>query len=74
MSSLLACPRCGLCPSRVFDSRNSWTDNSWWRRRHCKSCGHKFTTIEAVNDDPGYPLGLDAKLYRQRWERERSRG
>jgi transcriptional regulator NrdR family protein len=75
MSTLLACHRCGVCLSLVIETRHSKRHaGAVRRRRRCKSCGLRFTTIEAFKNEVSYPPNLDARLYRERWERERSHG
>jgi len=47
MSTLILCPNCESHETIVLDVR-SRRDNSLRRRRQCKHCGHRFTTVEAV--------------------------
>jgi transcriptional regulator NrdR family protein len=42
----LPCPGCGGVWHRTTDSRPS--GNEWRRRRECKTCGLRFTTVEQV--------------------------
>ena len=42
----MRCPFCGASDSRVTDSRA--TEDGIRRRRHCVSCGERFSTIESV--------------------------
>ena len=37
------CPVCG-CETLIYDSRRSV--DAVWRRRKCKVCGHRFSTVE----------------------------
>jgi len=46
----LPCPSCGSHRSEVKDSR-SYNDNSIYRRRKCKNCGERYTTLEYVAAD-----------------------
>lgn len=41
----MRCPDCGQ-KSDVYDSRPF--ENTIRRRRQCKSCGHKYTTLEVI--------------------------
>lgn len=43
----MKCPKCGS-PTAVLDTRDK---GEWERRRQCKSCGHRFSTVEIVRDD-----------------------
>lgn len=45
------CPVCVVGLSEVKDSRRSGA-NSIRRRRHCKTCGHRFTTYEGLTALP----------------------
>jgi len=40
------CPYCGVLSSRVLDSRPRYGTRTIWRRRECKHCGERYTTIE----------------------------
>ena len=55
----MKCPYCGSENSVVVDSRPS-PDNSIRRRRHCKKCGERYTTIEQLYKS------LDGNLVRPR--------
>lgn len=48
------CPKCGMRSSRVV--RTSASDGYTLRRRCCKACGERFTTVERV---PGGKLPAD---------------
>ena len=54
----MKCPKCDCSDTQVKDSRNQIGMRR--RRRHCKECGHKFTTTEIVGIYKGkggkYPL------------------
>lgn len=55
MPTSLKCPDCGGRDNRVTDSRFSTggfadAKEYIWRRRFCKDCGNKFTTIEIIID------------------------
>ena len=42
----MKCPRCGHPDTRVIDSRPAESGTAVRRRRHCESCGHRFSTYE----------------------------
>ncbi len=48
----MKCAYCGACDSRVIDSRPAEEGASLRRRRHCDSCGSRFTTFERVLEVP----------------------
>jgi transcriptional repressor NrdR len=43
------CPLCDA-PSKVLESRRAESGAVTRRRRHCSSCGHRFTTYERCED------------------------
>lgn len=45
----IECSNCNASGSIVIDSREIGTGKK--RRRECKSCGHRFTTLESVVRD-----------------------
>lgn len=54
----MKCPICGVDDDRVVDSRP--TENaSIRRRRECKSCKHRFTTYEFVEQVPLFVIKKD---------------
>jgi transcriptional repressor NrdR len=44
----MRCPYCGSSDTQVKDSRPTEDDSAIRRRRHCESCGGRFTTFERV--------------------------
>ena len=44
----MLCPSCGASDSRVIDSRPADSGRAVRRRRHCETCGHRFTTYERL--------------------------
>jgi len=44
----MQCPTCRAPDTRVVDSRLGKDGDAIRRRRHCESCGHRFTTYERV--------------------------
>lgn len=46
----MKCPSCGTDEDRVIDSRSSRDGHAIRRRRECSSCGHRFTTYEAPEE------------------------
>lgn len=48
---MLVCPKCQSPRLLVCDSR-SWKNNDYFsRRRKCKECGHRFSTVEIDKDE-----------------------
>lgn len=47
----LRCPRCE-CPHLCVLEKRGSVGNRARRRRECRNCGHRFTTFEAVADEP----------------------
>ncbi len=41
----MTCPKCGGDKLHVYDVRHVDCE-SIWRRRECKDCGHRFSTME----------------------------
>jgi transcriptional regulator NrdR family protein len=41
----MTCPVCGE-RTLIYNSRPDKSGESVWRRRKCRVCGHRFTTIE----------------------------
>lgn len=48
----MKCPFCGEENTRVIDSRPAEDNSSIRRRRHCDTCGKRFTTYEKVEAIP----------------------
>jgi transcriptional repressor NrdR len=46
------CPVCRADDTKVVDSRLASEGAAVRRRRHCPSCGHRFTTFERVDEVP----------------------
>lgn len=46
----MRCSKCSGKDTRVLESRLSHEGKSVRRRRHCDSCGYRFTTYEKVED------------------------
>ena len=46
------CPVCHADDTKVVDSRLAAEGSAVRRRRHCPSCGHRFTTYERVDELP----------------------
>jgi transcriptional repressor NrdR len=44
----MRCPWCGVDDDRVVDSRAADAGEAIRRRRHCASCGRRFTTYERI--------------------------
>ncbi len=43
---MMKCEKCGSCNTDVFDTRLRKDDTIRWRRRACKDCGHRWSTVE----------------------------
>lgn len=48
----MKCPYCNCDNTRVIDSRPADDNSAIRRRRHCDSCGKRFTTFEKVETIP----------------------
>jgi transcriptional repressor NrdR len=46
------CPVCRADDTKVVDSRLAEEGAAVRRRRHCLSCGHRFTTFERIDEVP----------------------
>jgi transcriptional repressor NrdR len=44
----MRCPKCQSTDLRVLDTRIGKEGSSIRRRRECGSCGHRFSTVEAI--------------------------
>jgi predicted RNA-binding Zn-ribbon protein involved in translation (DUF1610 family) len=53
----IACPSCGVRVTKVVDSRGVAKADQVNRRRHCFSCGTRFSTRETVT--PEYTGEMD---------------
>src|SRR5437764_14048269 len=47
----MRCSKCGCQEDKVIDSRTSREGATIRRRRECLSCGHRFTTYEAIENE-----------------------
>jgi transcriptional repressor NrdR len=45
----MRCPTCSAAALRTYDSRP--VGDAVRRRRECKNCGHRFTTLERTDDE-----------------------
>lgn len=52
------CPECGQTNARIIDSRLDDTLSLRVRRKECKSCGHRWNTIEVTEEDFACVAGL----------------
>jgi len=43
---LVECPACGHPYSKVVSTTREHSDNTTLRRRHCKSCDHRWYTLQ----------------------------
>lgn len=57
----MKCPKCGSCQIDVIDSREK-PDNTRYRRRSCIDCGHRFSTIEAIQKKGNKAMKLKVVL------------
>jgi transcriptional repressor NrdR len=46
----MRCPFCGANEDKVLDSRESSDGTAIKRRRECKQCGRRFTTLEKIEE------------------------
>ena len=44
----MRCPRCAACDDHVIDSREVDRGESIRRRRECRRCGYRYTTLERL--------------------------
>lgn len=65
----MVCPFCSNLKDRVIDSRMSKDGESIRRRRHCLSCGRRFTTYERMDDIPYMVVKKDGR--RERFDRKK---
>lgn len=57
----MKCPFCGYYDTRVVDTREVKGASIIRRRRLCKSCKHKFTTYERVEEPPLMVIKSDGR-------------
>lgn len=57
----MRCPYCGLCDTRVIDSRPTEEGNAVRRRRECIGCGRRFTTYEKIEELPLIVIKKDGR-------------
>ena len=62
----MKCPNCFVDNNKVLNCRMYPNHNSFYRRRECLSCGHRFSTWETYCPDE-YDT-IDRRRY---WEIER---
>ena len=55
----MKCPFCGTDEDRVIDSRSARDGRAIRRRRECSSCGHRFTTYEAPEEQVALVVKTD---------------
>jgi len=48
---MIICPKCGGNKTEQSDTRQRPNTSYTWRRRSCKTCGHKFSTREYTLTD-----------------------
>jgi transcriptional repressor NrdR len=65
----MRCPWCGVDDDRVVDSRAAGSGEAIRRRRHCASCGRRFTTYERIEEVGLVVLKRDGS--REPWDREK---
>lgn len=65
----MLCPFCSHLKDKVIDSRMSKEGDSIRRRRHCLSCGRRFTTYERIDDIPYMVVKKDNR--RERFDRQK---
>ena len=65
----MQCPMCRAPDTRVVDSRIGKDGDAIRRRRHCESCGHRFTTYERV--ELTLPMVVKKDGRRQPFDRSR---
>ena len=69
------CPVCRADDTKVVDSRLAEEGAAVRRRRHCLSCGHRFTTFERIDEVPLVVTKSDGRTraVRPRQDRRRHR-
>jgi transcriptional repressor NrdR len=68
----MKCPSCGHLEDKVVDSRGSGDGLSIRRRRECLGCGKRFTTYEAIEEQPLMVIKKDGR--RQPFDRQKLLG
>jgi transcriptional repressor NrdR len=68
----MKCPTCGAADTRVIDSRPAEESTILRRRRHCDSCGGRFTTHERLVEAPLLIVKKDGR--REEFQAEKLRG
>lgn len=66
----MVCPICSS-PTRVAETRSAERGHALRRRRHCRACGHRFTTFERIERAPIAVTKRDGE--RQRFDRVKLR-
>lgn len=57
----MRCPFCGSREDRVLDSRESQEGDAIRRRRECKNCGRRFTTLEQTVEQHLFVVKRDGR-------------
>jgi transcriptional repressor NrdR len=57
----MLCPRCLSPKNRVVDSRLGKNPHTVRRRRYCKNCDLRFTTLEEIQRDEVYVIKRDGR-------------
>ena len=65
----MRCPFCSNLRDKVIDSRTSKEGDVIRRRRHCLSCGERFTTYERIDEIPYMVIKKDRR--RERFDRKK---
>jgi transcriptional repressor NrdR len=68
----MKCPFCNKDDTQVLESRIVEGGNGIRRRRECKSCGKRFTTIEKIKDSALWVIKKDGR--REIFEKEKIKG
>lgn len=68
----MRCPKCECRDDKVIDSRASREGAAIRRRRECLQCGHRFTTYEAIEQQPLMVIKRDGR--REEFNREKLLG
>jgi len=68
----MKCPFCNKDDTQVLESRIVEDGNGIRRRRECKSCSKRFTTIEKIKDSALWVIKKDGR--REIFEREKIKG
>lgn len=68
----MRCPKCECRDDKVIDSRASREGATIRRRRECLACGHRFTTYEAIEQQPLMVIKRDGR--REELNREKLLG